>query len=487
MIKAVGYCRFSSENQADGFSIEAQKAAINDFAAKNKYKIIKFYVDEAKSGTTTDGRFSFQEMLEDSKNGRFQAAIVHKLDRFARSRVDSAISKKVLKDNGVHLISVLEPLDDSPESIILESVLEGMNEYYSKNLSRETKKGMKVAGSQGRILGTIPFGYIATTDKKFAINELEAEIVRFIFNEYISGLSIAQITEELKRQGKSKSNGNPLSANNVRSILYNQNYTGDYHFGEAVYKGVIPPILTTQVYEAARKKLLTTRRTIPKDKGTIYLLSGKLFHSCGSPMIGYKSIKKGNPYYYYRCVKKEPGGFIKKQVIEDAVLYVINDFFSSKKTQDDFLKEINAELKRIKSSENVNEIKSIIKRLENQEERLLDLYLNENLNKDIYLKKKEIIDIELNTAKASLKTYLSSHKLSVDIVKMAVDFFKNKLKNNLNDPKSTQAILAKTIKRIDLSSDQTSFRIEFNLKNHKKDKANFIVAGELAEPPPNSK
>ena len=160
MIPAVGYCRFSSENQADGFSIEAQKNAINDFAVRSGYQILRFYVDEAKSGTTTDGRVGFLDMLSDAKKHEFQAVIVHKLDRFARSRIDSAVSKQVLKDNGVKLISVLEQLDDSPESIILESVLEGMNEYYSKNLSRETKKGMKVAGSKGRILGTLPFAQL---------------------------------------------------------------------------------------------------------------------------------------------------------------------------------------------------------------------------------------------------------------------------------------------------------------------------------------
>ncbi|SHH31849.1 Resolvase, N terminal domain [Thermosyntropha lipolytica DSM 11003] len=69
--------------------------------------------------------------------------IVHKLDRFARNRYDSAFYRRELKKNGVQIVSVTENLDDSPESIILESVLEGMAEYYSRNLAREVMKGMK--------------------------------------------------------------------------------------------------------------------------------------------------------------------------------------------------------------------------------------------------------------------------------------------------------------------------------------------------------
>ena len=80
--------------------------------------------------------------IEDSKKGIFDIVLVHKLDRFARNRYDSAVYKRELKKNGVSVYSVLENLDDSPESIMMESVLEGMAEYYSQNLGREVMKGI---------------------------------------------------------------------------------------------------------------------------------------------------------------------------------------------------------------------------------------------------------------------------------------------------------------------------------------------------------
>ena len=111
-------------------------------------------------------------MIKDSELGLFDTLIVHKLDRFSRNRYDSAFYKKKLKDNNVRLISVLEHLDNSPESIILESVLEGMAEYYSVNLSREVMKGMKETALQCKHNGGLPpLGYEVAQDKTYIIKE----------------------------------------------------------------------------------------------------------------------------------------------------------------------------------------------------------------------------------------------------------------------------------------------------------------------------
>ena len=135
----VAYARFSSDNQREE-SIDAQLRAIRSYCDQKDYILLDTYVDEARSATTDD-RPSFQRMVRDAAAGNFSAVIVHKLDRFSRNRYDSAIYKKQLRDHGVRVESVLEHLDDSPESVILESLLEGMSEYYSKNLAREVRKG----------------------------------------------------------------------------------------------------------------------------------------------------------------------------------------------------------------------------------------------------------------------------------------------------------------------------------------------------------
>ena len=140
---AVLYARFSSDMQHET-SIEAQQEAIYKFAEANGYRIVGEYIDRAKTGTSIAKRESFKQMLKDSSAKGFQYVIVHKLDRFARDRYDSAIAKHELKRNNVKVVSVLEHIDDTPESIILEALLEAMAEYYSKNLGREVMKGFKV-------------------------------------------------------------------------------------------------------------------------------------------------------------------------------------------------------------------------------------------------------------------------------------------------------------------------------------------------------
>lgn len=127
------YARFSSDNQRSE-SIDAQIRHMNQFCKQNHWQVVATYTDEARSATT-DNRPQFQQMINDSSKGLFDIVLVHKLDRFSRDRYDSAIYKKKLKKNNVRLCSVLERLDNTPESIMMESVLEGMAEYYSKNLS----------------------------------------------------------------------------------------------------------------------------------------------------------------------------------------------------------------------------------------------------------------------------------------------------------------------------------------------------------------
>lgn len=154
MKRAVAYARFSSSMQREE-SIDAQIRAIQDYAQRQGYVLVNTYIDRAVSATS-DKRPEFQNMIADAASNSFEAVIVHKLDRFARSRYDSAHYKYQLKRHGVSVLSVSENLDDSPESVVLEAVLEGMAEYYSKNLAREVEKGKQENARKGHHVGGTP-------------------------------------------------------------------------------------------------------------------------------------------------------------------------------------------------------------------------------------------------------------------------------------------------------------------------------------------
>ena len=122
---------------------------------------------------------------------------VYKLDRFSRNKYETAVHKKTLKDNGVKVISATEYIPDSPEAIILESMLEGYAEYYSAELSQKVKRGMKETRLKGNFTGgTIIYGY-KVENHKVTIDEEKAEVVRYIYEQYAMGVYVKDIISAL--------------------------------------------------------------------------------------------------------------------------------------------------------------------------------------------------------------------------------------------------------------------------------------------------
>ena len=142
------YARVSSDKQDVDLSISAQLKALREFAAKEGHNIVKEFIDEAESGHTVN-RPVFQEMIRLARNKPppFDAIIVLKMARFARNREDSIIHKSLLKKQGIQVISVNEPLEDTPSGHMMEGIIEVMDEFYSANLAQEVTRGMREVAS----------------------------------------------------------------------------------------------------------------------------------------------------------------------------------------------------------------------------------------------------------------------------------------------------------------------------------------------------
>ena len=125
-MKAVIYARYSSDSQREE-SIEGQLRECTEYAERNGITVLRSYIDRVLSARTAD-RPEFQYMIKDSERKLFDVVLIWKLDRFSRDRYDSAHYKRILKKNGVKVISVKENISDGPEGIILESMLEGYAE-----------------------------------------------------------------------------------------------------------------------------------------------------------------------------------------------------------------------------------------------------------------------------------------------------------------------------------------------------------------------
>ena len=363
-MKAAIYARYSSDNQREE-SIDAQVRAIKEYCVRNETMVVKLYTDEARSATTDD-RPGFLQMIKDSEYGIFDTIIVHKLDRFSRDRYDSAFYKRQLKINGVRLISVLENLDNSPESVILESVLEGMAEYYSVNLAREVMKGMKETALQCKHNGgKPPLGYDVVHDKTYIINEQEATIIR------------------LAQDNHKTQTGRVFGKNSIHDILINEKYCGVYIFNRTERKnggkrnhhknkdedeiikveGGMPKIIDEGTWNAVQMRMNNNKKGTNSAK-EIYLLSGLIFcGKCNGAMTGARKFAGRNKdlYVSYECstrkrTKECDMKATNRNFIEDVVIDYLEKNLFTPKAINKLVKKI-AEYSKSQSAEITRDVK----------------------------------------------------------------------------------------------------------------------------------
>lgn len=327
MKKAVIYARYSSHSQRDE-SIDAQLRECHDYATKNDFVIVEEYCDRALTGKS-DNRAAFQKMIKDAKNNRFNYVLVYKLDRFARNRYDSAMYKNILKKHNIKVISIMENISDSPEGIILESVLEGMAEYYSANLSQNIKRGMTENALQCKFNGSgRPLGYTITSDKRFEIDPVGAKVVQEIFEMYANGKQSSEILTYCNNKGYKTAKNQSFNKNSIGRILANEKYIGTYRHGDIVIENGIPSIIDKDLFERVQIMLKKNYTSRARSKADVeYLLSGKLFcGKCNATMTGISGTSKTNKkHYYYSCTsRKEKHSCDKvnerKECLEDIVV-----------------------------------------------------------------------------------------------------------------------------------------------------------------------
>ncbi len=235
-MRGVICARYSSDNQREE-SIGGQIRECKVFAERNGIDIIGGYIDRAFS-TKTDNRPDFQRMIKDSASKTFDVVLVWKLDRFARDRYDSAYYKRVLRKNGVKVVSATETISDGAEGILLESLLEGVAEDYSVELAEKTLRGMTENALNCKVNGSVPLGYVPSEDGHYQIDPTYAPIIVEIYEMYRSGMTMKEIVSELKTRGVRNRKGAEISENVISNILKNRRYNRTYYTIPFAFLGI---------------------------------------------------------------------------------------------------------------------------------------------------------------------------------------------------------------------------------------------------------
>ena len=303
MKKAVIYARYSSDTQTEQ-SIEGQLRVCQNYAKNNDLLVVDTYVDRAMTGTN-DMRPDFQRMIKASSKRQWEYVIVYKLDRFSRDKYEMTIHKHTLKENGVKLVSAMENIPDSPEGIILESLLEGMNQYYSAELSQKVLRGLRESYLKGNYTGgPVLFGY-DVVEKKNVINSVEGAIVKEIFSLYAQDYTAAYIADEMRKRGIRTKKGKYLTEKAIYKMLQNTKYNGKIKHGDTVYDNIYPKIVDDVLWQSVQH-IRDRNKHAPGRKKEIFdfILSGKLVcGDCKRLMVGVSGTSKtGAKHYYYTCL-----------------------------------------------------------------------------------------------------------------------------------------------------------------------------------------
>ena len=341
--RAVIYARYSSTGQRKE-SIEDQLRDCYKTAEEEGLIVIKEYIDRALTGKN-DNRPNFKKMVRDSAFDNFDVIITWKTDRFARNRTDSALYKKILKDNGVKVIYAAEKIPDSNEGVILESVLEGLAEYYSLDFVQKTIRGKKGKVINGKHTnGCVLYGYTIDESKYYVIDEKVAPVIRKIFNDYVNGKTPSQIARELNDAGIKTKADDVWIPSKVHRVLKNQKYAGIYESFGVKSDNAIPAIVDLETFNAAQQKSSLNKNLGGKNKAKYkYMLSGKIKCGiCGSAMCGNASIgsRKNNIMVcYYHCNAKKSmkkrdctsksirRDLVEKLVLKNTMKIILNDEF----------------------------------------------------------------------------------------------------------------------------------------------------------------
>lgn len=448
--KAVIYTRFSSNNQREE-SIDAQIRACKEYAQRNNYVVVDTYCDSAKSGTSAE-REAFQQMINDSEEGKFSYVLVHKLDRFSRDKYDSVHYKRKLRNNGIRVISALENLSDDPESIMLESVLEGMSQYYSANLSREVMKGLKEnAYSCRHTGGSAPLGYdVDKATLKYVINDEEAKIVEEIFTMYTNCYGYAEMLQRLDGLGYKTKINNSFSKSSINSILKNEKYRGVYVYNrkkefdfnrkrrpkEKPPEEVIriedgmPRIITDEMFYKANHMLTKNRlRSGSYNAKKPYLLSGLVVcEECGGSLCGNSRTggKTTSMYRSYRCSSKTNKKTkacnckeIRKEYIENYVLDELSEIIFNEDSIKVLLDKMNEHNKSKLASVNkqIKDCRKKLSKLDAEMENALRLVTNGSVSFDSMKDTIERLEEEksyINSLINELEGYNNSDEITIE-------------------------------------------------------------------------
>ena len=402
-------------------SIEAQITELREFAKRENLEIVDVLIE--KQSAKIPGRPLFNSMLDRIENGEANGIIAWHPDRLARNSIDGGKIIYFLDCNKILALKFPQFwFESTPQGKFMLNIAFGQSKYYVDSLSENTKRGLRQKVRRGEYPSRTPLGYINDSrNKTIIVDKKKGKIVKEIFDIYAQGNSrLEDISNYLQDHGIISKTGKRIHISKASFILSNPFYYGHFKYAGEIYEGKHRPIISKKIFDRVREILHSRGRPQKKDKdvngNNPQPYCGLLFCNCGMMITGEYKIKKqknGNIHYYtyYHCSKKsktikcnEPN--VRQEVLDRQISNLLQKFSLKKEWADYLLNKISSEEQDTKSSSLafVQESKDQISDIKAKLQRLLDSYLDQDVDRESYLEKKAKLMSEKKTIEEKILT-----------------------------------------------------------------------------------
>lgn len=403
LTKCACYIRVSTDDQVE-YSPTSQLKLLLKYALENNLFVSKenIFHDDGISGTNSKNRNSFLKMISvaKSKPKPFEKILVYDFSRFARNKDESVMYKTLLRKKlNIDVISITQPLTEGKERVILESMYEAMDEYYSLNLSENVQRGKREKAERGEHNGFAPFGY-KLVNKRLVIDEEKAKLVKMIYSMFVTTENIKHICNTLNDMGIKSTRGKLWGRKTLKLILTNKTYIGYVKNGNNYYKGLHEPIIDEEIYTKAQKIWDYRDKHFSKCKEQVqhnHWLRGILkCGNCGYGMYYFK--RKDRDYAIFQC-----GGYTHGRCGSHYLRVVETEKVIIEQLKNDYTEKIDINVSKSRSNKEYDIALSTLKSFENKLSRIKESYINGVDTLEEYKENKSKIQQQIDTINKKIK------------------------------------------------------------------------------------
>mgnify|MGYP003394173587 CR=1 FL=1 len=348
------------------------------------------------------GRLIFNEMVKRIQKGEAQGIICWKLDRLARNPVDGGQISWMLQQGIVQHILIHDRSYYPTDNVLMMSVEFGMANQFIRDLSANTKRGLRAKVKRGEFPSTAPVGYLNDTRKRtIVVDRKKSKIIHSAYELYAQGNSrFEDITNFLFERKVRSIYGNPLHKDCVRRILSNPFYYGHFRYGGEIHEGKHTPIIEKRLFDKVQKVMIErghpTKASIEPKPFCGLLRCG----TCGMMITAEDKVKRnknGNvhKYVYYHCTKKSRTAQCDELFVrEESILEQVNEILSNYSMPSPWAKEFDLLMKEDEkkaeqeSAVIIEDLRNKVSVISEKIQRLLDVYLAQDIDRETYLKER---------------------------------------------------------------------------------------------------